>query len=175
MLRPEPLLRPFRFGVKPNFDKTAKRSIVAAAFHLAAQDMGVGCDVDFRAGFERGSVRTITDRSPIASRFPGTTTESVEPLLVIVTSSEHKYGRGLKLWVMRAKEKHVGFQSGRASTADPVRPYGMPPPSVAARGQYRGTDGSTIVLHASIPPAMLWQALTPCSRNQCTTLRLRTP
>ena len=44
-----------------------------------------------------------------------------------------------------------------------------------AENQYLGTDGSTSALQASMPPAMLWQAGTPCSRSQCATFKLRTP
>jgi hypothetical protein len=45
----------------------------------------------------------------------------------------------------------------------------------SSSSQYRGTDGSTRALQASMPPAMLWQAGTPCSRSQCATFKLRTP
>jgi len=41
--------------------------------------------------------------------------------------------------------------------------------------QYLGTDASTVKLHASIPPDMLWAASMPCSRSQLATFRLRTP
>lgn len=41
--------------------------------------------------------------------------------------------------------------------------------------EYRGTRGSISRLQRSIPPAMLWQAPTPCWRSQWTTFKLRTP
>ena len=52
----------------------------------------------------------------------------------------------------------------RVSVDLSARPYG-----------YRGTCGSISRLQRSIPPAMLVQFSTPCSRSQPTTCRLRMP